>query len=48
MPFLIPYGSNRPTNPSVIIATRTNPTISSIFTMILYRHHVISKRYMVL
>ncbi len=33
VPFLI-VGSNAPTKPNVIIATRTNPNISSIFTII--------------
>jgi len=33
VPFLM-VGSNAPTKPNVIIATRTNPNISSIFAMI--------------
>lgn len=48
VPFFIPYDSNTPTNPNVIIATRINPIISSIFTIFLYAHVVKSKRYMVL
>lgn len=31
---LLMFGSNTPTKPNVIIATRTNPNISSIFTII--------------
>ena len=31
---LLMVGSNTPTKPNVIIATRTNPNISSIFTII--------------
>lgn len=37
VPFFIPYDSNTPTNPNVIIATRINPIISSIFAMISLR-----------
>ena len=34
VPLFIPYDSNAPTKPNVIIATRTNPNISSIFAII--------------
>jgi len=34
VPLFIPNDSNAPTKPNVIIATRTNPNISSIFTII--------------
>ncbi len=34
VPLFIPYDSNTPTKPNVIIATRTNPNISSSFTII--------------
>ena len=34
IPLFIPYDSNTPTKPNVIIATRANPSISSIFAII--------------
>ena len=34
VPLFIPYDSNTPTKPNVIIATRANPSISSIFAII--------------
>ena len=47
-PDSIPYGLNAPTKPNDMIATRTNPIISSNFAMIFYCNYVKSKRYMVL
>ena len=35
-PGSIPYGLNAPTKPNDMIATRTNPIISSNFAMIFY------------
>ena len=47
-PGSIPNDCNNPINPNDIIATRTNPIISSIFAIIFLLSLVKSKRYMVL